>query len=310
MQHPAKRYRIYGLTLLLLVLQYCRAQQQPMFSQYMFNMLNINPAFAGGREVGSATLLLRNQWLGFDGAPVTGAFSYDGLLRNRNVGLGVQVYFDQIGIEKTTGFQGFYSYKIPFNESTLSLGLSFGALNYRANLAAANGFQPDPLTQSVINSILPTAGFGAFYAKRNWYIGLSSPALFKTKGSLQKGNDFKVAGAEGNYFLTAGALIEVNPDVELKPSFLLRATGGAPLQADINLMAWMNDVFGAGFSYRHKSAIVGLMEFQVSPQLRIGYSFDYNIKNFIPYNKGTHELMFRFEFGSDEGFGFSAPRMY
>jgi len=154
------------------------AQQAPMYSQYMFNMLNVNPAYAGNRAVQNVTLLHRHQWVGFEGNPRTSSLSWDMRAEDSNNGFGAQVYNDQLGVENTTGLQGFYSYKIPLKNASFALGLSAGLLNFSAAYTEVTTIDPnDPAFAENANTFLPTVGVGMLYASEKWYVGLSVPAL-------------------------------------------------------------------------------------------------------------------------------------
>lgn len=286
-------------------------QQQPMYSQYMFNMLNINPAFTGSREVPTTTALFRRQWLGFAGAPSSGSVTFDNRVQDRNHSWGAQMYYDKLGIERTTGVQGFYSYSAPFERATLSLGLSFGALNYSLDRKRTNSYdQGDVLLQSSISKILPTAGFGALLAAEKWYVGFSAPALLRTKVMMDGTASIRQAGADGHYFLTAGYIIPVSEAVTIKPSTLVKAVLGAPVQVDLNMNVWLNNTIGFGASYRTADAFVGLVELRINNNLRLGYSYDYGISKHLTYNTGTHELMLRHELGGKQSKRIVSPRFF
>jgi type IX secretion system PorP/SprF family membrane protein len=258
--------------------------------------MNINPAYTGIRETPNATLLIRSQWTSFAGAPKTGNFTYDNGVGKKNHSWGGQMYYDKIGIESTTGVQGFYSYMAPFENATLSLGMSFGVMNYNIDYKDTNPYDAgDPGLQNAINRFLPTAGAGALLSGKSWWVGLSAPALFKTKVVSNEQSAIEGAGAEGHYFLSAGYVIPLNESVVLKPSTLLKATSGAPLQADINLNAWFNDMIGVGASYRTGSAVVGMFEYKHKEKFRFGYAFEYNTSYLNNYSGGTHELMLRYD---------------
>jgi type IX secretion system PorP/SprF family membrane protein len=260
----------------------------------MFNMMNINPAYAGIREVGNVNVLLRKQWDNLPGAPTSGSVSYDQRVKDKNVGFGAQVYYDRIGIEKTTGVQGYYSYSAPLKNATLNLGLSMGMLNYSVNYNHTNPFdQGDPGLQTRINGYLPTAGVGALLETERWYVGVSAPALLKTKLSADGQAVIKKAGAEGHYFITTGYLFSVSDEVVLKPSLLIKSVSGAPLQYDLNMNAWFGDIVCVGASYRTQDAVV-----------------DYTTSNLSNYNRGTHEFMFRYELGKQESKKIHSTRYY
>jgi type IX secretion system PorP/SprF family membrane protein len=288
------------------------AQQEPMYSQYMFNMLQLNPAYAGNRAVDNVTLMYRKQWLNVSGSPTTATVSWDGRREGSNVGYGLQVYNDKIGIENTTGFQGFYSYRIPFENSFLSFGLSAGVLYYNAAYSQIQTTQGgDPLLQADVKKMMPTAGFGVLYGSERWYMGFSVPALLKTKAEGDGTNSTNSIGANHHYFLTGGFVLDLSESFQLKPSVLVKSVQGAPLQLDYNLNGWINKVIGIGASYRTGDALVGMIELQVTPEFRLGYAYDYTISNLNTFTKwGTHELMLRYEFGGLKSRRLLSPRYY
>jgi type IX secretion system PorP/SprF family membrane protein len=287
------------------------AQQAPMYSQYMFNMMNINPAFTGSRGVPTTSLLFRKQWLGMPGAPTTGTLTYDNRVAETNHNWGAQLYFDNIGIERTNGVQGFYNFSAPLKKATLSLGMSFGMLNYSMDRKRTNPYdQGDPSLQQVVNRFLPTAGFGALLAGERWYVGLSAPALFKTKVMSDGQASLQQAGADGHYFLAAGYSFPVSEVLTLKPSTLIKAVSGAPIQYDFNMNAWVNDMVGFGLSYRTSDALVAMLEFRLTSELRLGYAYDHGLTNHLTYNSGTHEFMLRHEFGGRQGKKIVSPRLF
>jgi len=287
------------LSFLLFLSGSLMAQQEPMYSQYMFNMLNVNPAYAGNRAIDNVSLLYRMQWVNIKGAPTTGTLSWDRRQEGTNVGYGLQIYNDRLGIETTSGVQAFYSYRIAFSESFLSFGLSGGVLNYRAAYSqAVTTTGGDPLFQQDVSGFLPTIGVGLLYATDKWYAGISVPALLNTK--INTYNQSVTTGANNHYFLTAGYIINTSEVFKIKPSVMVKAVSGAPLEYDLNLNGWINDVVGLGVSYRTNDAFVGMFELQISPQLRLGYAYDYLTTNLKTYTKGSHELMLRYEFNHDK----------
>jgi type IX secretion system PorP/SprF family membrane protein len=290
-----------------------QAQQNPMFSQYMFNMMNINPAYTGQREVGNLNILWRNQWVSFPGAPQTGSITYDQNLNEKNGSLGAQFYYDKIGIEKTTGMHGYYSYTAPFsNTSSLSLGFSLGLLNYSTDYTQTNPFdQGDPYLLQNVRGTLPTAGFGALWSGKKWFVGFSTPSLFRSKIYSTDQPKIQAAGKETHYFLNGGYSIQLDNQISLRPSMLLKAVSGTPVQADLNCNVWFGKVFGAGVSYRTSDAVLGMLEVQMTPQLRLGYAYDYNTSNLVNYNRGSHELMLRMDFKKhDEEADVKTPFFY
>lgn len=303
----------WGLVVFVILLSVAaKAQQEPMYSQYMFNMLNINPAYAGSRGVVTATALYRNQWTGIDGAPQTASVGFDMPLHQKKIGLGLQFYDDRLGIERTDGFNASYAFRIQITGSgTLSLGLQAGMLNYRANYSQVRTYAPnDPAFSQNINGILPSAAAGVYYNSDRFYIGLSTPALLKTKLTYDNVADVSsVSGRDLHLYLASGFVVRLNQDLVLKPSILVKAVSGAPLELDANANLWIQNVLSLGFSYRTGDAIVGMAELQLSKQLRFGYAYDKTFSELSNYNSGTHELMLRMEFGAPAG-KVASPRYF
>ncbi len=288
------------VVLFFLYLGSTKAQQHPMYSQYMFNMLNINPAFAGSAGVAQVTTLYRNQWIDMPGAPQNTSVTFDMPVDEKKIGFGVQLFDERLGIERSTGFNLIYAFKIPVSErGTLSMGLQAGILNYRANYTNVVTFQGnDPAFYQNINGILPSAAAGIFYNTDKFYIGFSTPALLKTKISNQGVADVSSAtGTDLHLFLSSGYNFDLSENVVLKPSFLVKAVSGAPLEYDLNLNVWMQNIFGVGISYRTGDAIVGIAQLKLGERLNFGYAYDKTFTNLGSYSRGSHELMLRLEIG-------------
>lgn len=300
------------LIIILAVSVRSEAQQAPMYSQYMFNMLNINPAYAGSRGVSTITALYRNQWVGIPGAPRTSSFSFDMPLNDKKIGIGFQLYDDRLGIERTTGLNAFYAFRFQITGSgTLSLGLQAGLLNYQANYTEVTTFQSnDPAFSANVSGLLPSAAAGIYYNSDKFYIGLSTPALLKTKIGYDNAAEISsVSATDLHLYLASGFVMNLNQDLALKPSVLLKAVSGAPLEFDVNANLWIQNKISVGASYRTGDAIVGMLELQLNQQLRFGYAYDKTFSNLGTLNSGTHELMLRMEFGSATG-KVSSPRYF
>ena len=301
------------------------AQTKPMFSQYNFNMLTLNPAYAGNRSNLSLNAIYRRQWIGMDGAPDTWMVSADGKLNAVNsASYGIQLYNDQLGIEKSTGIQAYYSHHIalsPVNDdnagneegTTLSVGLGFGIMNYSADFTKLNAVQSGDPRLTLVNGYTPTAGFGILVHSYKWYVGVSAPSLLRSKVNNDHTANVSSLLDYNELFMIAGYVLGGEHDaVKIKPSVLLKVAQGAPLQCDFSLNAWFNNYFMAGLSYRTKDAIVGMVELQTGSSLRIGYSYDYTTSNLSSYNSGTHEIMLRYEIltGKKNGYIASPPIRY
>ena len=290
------------LAVMLFAYQKSIAQTEPMYSQYMFNMLGVNPAYAGSREASSFNFFQRSQWIGLQGAPQTTSFSFDQSILNKRAGWGIQFYDDKIGVEKADGINIMGSTKIQVSENgILSGGLSFGLMNYRIDLMNVTGrFTPnDPAFYSNLNKWMPSLGLGVYYNTDNFYAGVSIPNILKSRltafdlirSGLQKVN-------QKHIFLTTGIVIPINEDLKLKPSTMIKMVEGAPIEADFNTNIWLRDIIGVGVSYRTGDAVIGMAEIQANQNLRFGYAYDMTISPLKFYNTGTHEIMIRYEIGN------------
>lgn len=276
------------------------AQQDPMYSMYMFNPLAINPAYAGSLDQMQATGLFRRQWANFPGAPQTGTFTFHGPVNKENMGLGFSFINDRIGDMQTNGFMGVYAYHLKFKKSKLSFGLQAGVRNFNLNLTEIK-LSPDEQFDDAFSSNLSiwnvNFGTGIFWYSDKWYAGFSIPHLQNNILSDQQFNTTYVARLRTHYNLTAGYVFKLSPTFRLKPSFLIKNVAGAPIQADINANIYWLDVIGFGVSYRTASAFVAMTEIQLTRNLRFGYAFDQAVNGLSGSVGGSHELMLRYEFG-------------
>lgn len=275
------------------------AQQDAMYSQYMFNYLLVNPGYAGSRDVLSVTGMYRKQWINVDGAPSTLTFSADMPIANERMGLGLTVFKDQIGKEGNTGVYGSYAYRVRLTQKgTLSFGANLGFTQYSADLAnvALNSSNPDNAFSGNIREINPNFGLGLFYSTDKFYLSVAIPHVIDSKlGDL---SNLGRSVLRKHYFLGAGLVFPVSPNVKLKPSTLVKIVEGAPIEGDFNLNAWYVDKIGLGVSYRTGDAFVALLEFQATTGLRFGYSYDITTTRLARYASGTHEIMVRYEFAT------------
>jgi type IX secretion system PorP/SprF family membrane protein len=293
------------------------SQIDVLYSQYMNNMLNINPAYAGSRAGDNVTALYRKQWLNIEGAPTSFSLSWDrgtedigdGLHQKfQPVSYGLQLYSDRLGVESSQGFQSFYSYRIKFPTSYFAFGVSAGVMSYKALYSQVSTIDGgDPSFQEDVNSFLPTVGIGTMYATLNWYVGLSAPALLKTR---IRDNRYKLTTAEGRFFLTGGYIFDVSDYLKLKPSILIKEIKGEPFSFDFNMNAWVMNSVGFGVSYRVNDAVVGMFQLQVTPQITVGYAYDYITSSLKTFSTGSHELLLRFEFNRPKYQHILSPRYY
>jgi type IX secretion system PorP/SprF family membrane protein len=288
------RYLILSVFLLPLGLQ---AQQEAHYSQYMFNTLLINPAYAGAREQASMNLLVRSQWVGFPGAPRSQSFSLHTPSADQRHGFGMLIANDAVGPISATGLGFDYAYRIPVGPTGyLSLGLQGTLDYYRTGFSGLNlEDQTDvSFTQTDIQRWLPNAGFGFYYQDKNWYFGASVPRLLRNSLSNIKGDE--TAKQFRHYYVTAGLLLTLSENVKFRPSALLKYASAYNPQVDVNASFLFADRFLAGVSYRTSDAVVLLAEFWPSKQLRLGYAYDINTSRLRSFNSGSHEFMVGFDF--------------
>ena len=294
------------IVIMLLAIEQVQAQTEPMYSQYMYNMLGVNPAYAGNREALSFNFFQRNQWNGIKGAPKTTSLSLDQSIKNGKIGWGVQVYDDRLGVEAATGINGMLSTRIQVSEKgILSGGLSFGLMNYRINLNDVqnrnNPNDPSFISTNNPSTWTPSIGMGIYYNTDRFYAGVSTPSVLKSRlasyedfiSSIDKSNAFHL-------FANTGYVFDVNENLKLKPSTMIKMVSGAPVEADINLNVWLKDILGIGGSYRTGDAFVGMLELQATPNLRIGYAYDVPFNPLKYFTRGSNELMLRYEFGNNK----------
>lgn len=281
------------------------AQQDPMFTQYMFNTLAINPAYTGSRNVVSATALVRSQWTGIEGAPKTGTFTIDAPIMDKRFGIGLQLLTDKLGVTQTNAAAVSLAYRVRLDEGSLSFGLQGNVSQYRANLTSvALGSEStyDPAFAYNVNKTLFNFGTGAYYNTDRFYLGLSAQDLVPNRLSEPSANGDRLAGKQAlHVFLSSGYVFPIAEDLNLKPSFLLKYVHGSPIEGDINGTLWIKDAIGIGVQYRTSADVAGLLEIQASPQIRIGYSYDKSITKLQNFNSGSHEIMLRYEFGFERG---------
>jgi type IX secretion system PorP/SprF family membrane protein len=268
-------------------------QQQAMFTQYMFNGLAINPAYAGSHRTLSATALARIQWAGVDGAPVTQTLSVHGPISNRRVGLGLLVLHDEIGVTKQTGAYGAFSYRIPFqNQGQLSFGIQGGFSSYNARFSLVSEIDPT-FTGVDIKELQPNFGAGVFYSTKLFYVGFSVPQL--VQNTFDKYNPDSDAKLLRHYFLTSGYVFQLDNDLMLKPSILIKAVSGAPVQFDFNMSLLMKERLWVGLSWRSFDSVDALFQLQLTERLQFGYAYDFaTTSDMRRINAGSHEFMLNY----------------
>lgn len=272
------------------------AQQDPMFSQYMFNMLAVNPGYAGSHGVLNVTGLYRNQWVGIEGAPSTQTlFAHTPFIR-RNIGLGLSIVNDKIGPVRQTMLFADYSYTIRITEkSKLAMGLKVGINMMKTSFNALDVNQSND--QSFIDEPIspqPNFGFGLYYYSDKYYVGVSIPKLLKNK--LEGQIDYSKITLQQHFFIIGGYVFTLNDKLKFKPTTLIKMTGGAPISLDLTASLLYREKFWFGIGHRFGDSFGALIQFQATQQLRLGYSFDKTISKLASYNSGSHEIMFSYDF--------------
>lgn len=273
------------------------AQHVPLQSQYMFNPVALNPAFTGSAEGLSAVGSYRSQWVGFEGAPTTQSITVHSPLKNQNSAVGLQFFADQIGVDRTIGLYGSYAYRLRFDNAKLSLGISGGINFMRAYYSRLNvNDNADQLLMADSPlGVLPEFSFGAHYYSEKYFLSFSIP-MFLTHNFDGANYEVENSFSNYNYMLGGGYIFDVYNNTKLKPSVLAKYRPDGQLQADINLMALLNEAFDVGVSYRTKEAVVGMFEIRPNQQLGIMYSYGYPLSDIQMYTSGSHEISLKYTF--------------
>lgn len=290
------RRALYATLLAFLGLGGAHAQQDPLYSQYMFNTLAVNPGYAGSANVFTMLALSRHQWVGFSGAPTTQTLLAHTPLPNENMALGISLMTDKIGPARQTGAYFDYAYRIRTGKDTrLAFGLKGGVNYFQADLASLTSVDPDAANVNVKGSVMPNFGFGLFWHSPRYYIGLSAPKLLEND-IAGDGGGIVTATERRHYFLIAGYVMDVSRSVRFKPSIMVRQVAGAPLSIDANANFLLRDRIWLGGMYRIGNSFGLMAQYQVNDQFRVGYAFDLTTNKLGGYNSGTHEIMLNYDF--------------
>jgi type IX secretion system PorP/SprF family membrane protein len=268
------------------------AQQDVLFSQYMFNKLLVNPGYAGSREVFSADLVYRYQWVGIEGSPKTLSLSMHAPLRYEHVGIGGYIYSDQIGPVVDQGVLGTYAYRINLPKGKLSFGLQAGIKYNNIDWNMIQLEDPDFVFQGDLkNKVTPDANFGVYYYSNRMFAGISSKQLLQNEyGMVTVDGEKTYSKLLRHFYGMAGVAVPLSDMVIFRPSVLVKYVKYAPWQMDLNASFLFNDLFWLGMTYRTDGDLVFLTEFNIGKKYRIGYSYDVNVKDRIHYNSGSHEI--------------------
>lgn len=274
------------------------AQQEPQYTQYMYNTLTVNPGYTGSPGVLQANLLHRTQWVGISGAPQTQAFSIHSPWSEyyEHIGLGLSVVNDRIGPSDEVFADGNFSYALKMGEeSKLAFGLKAGVRVLSIDWSRGRYYQEgDPLlNKNINNKINPSIGAGLYYYTDTWYAGVSVPNFMQNNyyDDVQE----TVRADRLHYYIIGGYVFDLSENVKFKPAVLGKIVTGAPITADFSANFLLQEVVTLGAGYRWDDAVSGLLGIQVSRNFFVGYSYDYSVTDLNKYNNGSHEFMVRFE---------------
>jgi len=285
-----------------------QGQQDIQYTQFMFNKLNFNPAYAGSKSSFFLSAIYRKQWLGIQRAPQTVTLNAHGAVLNNRLGLGLSLTYDEIGFSNRVSIETNYAYIIRFkNKSFFSLGLR-GSIYYsqiRWDQADLIDNFDAAIPQSTTSNILPNFGAGAYYQAKNWYVGLSVPHIFVNEG------DFEIPSSNGtvepeftqHYYLMGGFTFDLSKKVQIQQNLLLKYVVNAPMAIDLNLSFVFFNRLLFGVTYRVASSISAIVQVQVTPQLRIAAAYDYSTTALREYNAGSVEMMVSYWFVKKENIG-------
>jgi len=293
----------YLITLTLLLVGYTTlAQQVATYSQYMFNMLAINPAYAGSHNMLSTTALARFQNVGLPGAPNTQTFSAHSPLAHKRMSLGFLVVHDKLSVISQTGINVSYAYRIPVSaKGTLSFGLQGGVSLYNAAYTSLDIYSntnpnlpSDPAFSQDIRESRPNLGAGIYYTTEFAYLGLSMPHMINNV--FDRGAEFETVYQNKPIMFTGGYVFEINRLLKLKPNFLFKLIDGQPVEFDLNANLLLDNVIWAGLSYKSSKQVVLITQFQLTDQFQFGYSYTISAGPIRVAELGSHELMLNYRF--------------
>jgi type IX secretion system PorP/SprF family membrane protein len=293
------RSRILLIAFSLTLAAGLQAQQDPMYSMYMWNMMTLNPGYAGSNDVLNVTALSRVQWASINGAPVTHSLSAHAPVNRRSLGLGGSVVNDHIGRSNTLSAFADLSYRIRLSHKTrLAFGLKAG-INHAsiANTQVENTDPNDPTFMADISGrVSPNFGFGTYLWSKKGYVGLSVPKLLRNYlGKVGNDGIATTFQQEATHvFLTGGYVFPLGT-VKFKPSMMVRASEGAPLSVDVAASFFLRDRLSLGAMYRYGSSVTGIFSVQLNDQFRAGYAYDLGVSSYTQRAGGTHEIMFSYD---------------
>lgn len=300
-----KRHFLIPFLFIGIAFQSLVAQQDAQYTQYMFNTLSVNPAYAGSRGQLSFAGLYRSQWVGLDGAPETFTINLHSPIRNSRLGYGVSIVNDNIGdgVVQETYLDAVLSYTIDVSrDAKLSFGLKAGGNMLNLDFNGLRNFDQEVVNQDNIdNQFSPNFGLGIYYHTDKFYAGISAPNILETEYFDNGGGDVNsvnfLATERINFYLITGYVFDLNADLKFKPALLTKAVGGAPLQVDLSASFLYADKFSFGAAYRLDAAVSALAGFQITDQIMLGLAYDRETTELggTQFNDGSFEVFLRLE---------------
>ena len=295
-----KAVRTISLLCALGVAAMSSAQHTPITTQYLFNGLLINPAYAGSRDALTANLTWRQQWAGFEGAPQTQVLSIHSPLTGKKLALGLLVTNDHIGVASETKLMSNYAYRVKLGTGKLSFGIGAGVKLQRFEWSAVRTTDPgdEQFLADSPNSTKADFSAGVYWYSKKYFAGLSLPTLPRTITAADSASARPALPLQGSQpMLTGGLVLRSGADIKIKPSILLRKASGESVQGDLNVNVIWQDRIWLGASWRNNDAMCFLLEVLPTPQFRLGYSYDFGLGPLAAYHQGSHEVMLQYEFG-------------
>ncbi len=285
-----------------------QAQQEAQFTQFMFNKLSFNPAYAGSAEFASISAIHRSQWVGLEGAPVSQVVNFHTPLSNKRVGLGMTVLHDQIGPSTTWSYQLKYSYGFPVANGRLAIGLQGSLRNYRVNWSATKAIQQGDaiLNTEPTSRMLPNFGMGLYFQNQQFYVGASLPNILSGDISFYDGteNSTDFSQEKQHFYLMGGLILPIGQSTKFKPAFLMKYTQNAPVSIDLNASFIFLEKLWLGATYRMGGdqftqlgeSLDAIVQYQLTQNIRAGIAYDFTLSKMRNYNSGTYEVVLDYYF--------------
>ena len=286
---------VYFLCFNLLFITKINAQQNPEYTQYMYNTMTVNPGYTGSTGSFEAALLHRSQWIGIDGAPTTQSFTLHSPLGNEKIGLGLSIVNDKLGPSNEINLDGNFSYAIAFTQNKkLAFGLKAGMRKLDVDWTKGRFNNPNDvlLNSNISNEIKPSVGAGLYYYTDKWYLGVSVPNFIK--GNYYDDIQESIDVDRLHYYLITGYVFNISEGLKFKPAFMTKMVSGAPLTVDMSANFLIQEKLTLGLAYRYDDAVSALAGFQISSKFFVGYAYDYSLTDIKKYNDGSHEIILRY----------------